>query len=110
VLCHNDLHEANFLAIKQRGRWHVTGVIDGGGAIAAEPLFDLARTHCWSTKGDPLKQDALVESYRPARPGRREALNFYRLYHALELHNRFARHDRSPTLEHLDEELARLTQ
>ena len=110
VLCHNDLHEANALAIKQRGRWHVTGVIDVSGAVAGDALFDLARTHYWSTKGDPLKQEALVQSYRPVRPGWREALKIYRLYHALELRNRFARHDRSPMLTHLDEELERLTQ
>jgi hygromycin-B 7''-O-kinase len=110
VLCHNDLHEANALAVKQRGRWHVTGVIDVGGAIAGDPLFDLARTHYWSTKGDPQKQEALVQSYRPARRGWREALNIYRLYHALELRNWLARHGRSPMLTHLDEELERLTQ
>jgi aminoglycoside phosphotransferase (APT) family kinase protein len=109
VLCHNDLHEANVMAIERRGRWHVTGVIDVGGAVAADPLFDLARSHFWSTKGDPLKQEALVRGYGPARPSWREALHIYGLYHALELRNWFACHHQSSMLEHLDEELERLT-
>jgi hygromycin-B 7''-O-kinase len=110
VLCHNDLHEANVMAINRGGRWHLTGVLDVGGAVAADPLFDLARTHYWSTKGDPIKQGVLVRSYRPTRPAWRAALQIYILYHALELRNWFARHRQQPMLNHLDEDLEQLTQ
>jgi hygromycin-B 7''-O-kinase len=109
VLCHNDLHEANALADQRRGRWQVSGVIDVGGAVAADPLFDLARTHFWSTKGDRWKQEALLAGYEPTRPERDEALHIYTLHHALELRNWFARHDRPPMCKHLDDELERLT-
>lgn len=55
VLCHGDLHEGNVLAARSEGTWQITGVIDVGGAIAGDPMFDLARTLYWATRGNPIK-------------------------------------------------------
>jgi len=41
ALCHNDLHEGNVLVSKVEGKWGLTGVLDTGGSVAGDPLFDL---------------------------------------------------------------------
>ena len=64
-----------------------------GGAIAADPVFDLARTDFWSTNGNPLKHAALLVGYGDLRAGWEEVLPLYSLYHAFELRNWFARWD-----------------
>lgn len=112
VLCHNDLHEANLLVERTPAGWTVTGVIDVGGAVAADPLFDLARTDYWAARGDPEKRAALREGYGvPVRSDQEAAIEIYALHHALELWSWFARasagHRR---LEEITSDLERLAQ
>jgi aminoglycoside phosphotransferase (APT) family kinase protein len=92
VLCHTDLHEANLLVERGPEGWRVTGVLDAGGAIAADPLFDVARTDYWSARGDAEKRAGLREGYG-ARFGTDEEarIALYALHHALELWAWFAR-------------------
>lgn len=104
ALCHNDLHEGNAFAELDGGSWRVTGIVDVGGAIAADPLFDLARTHLWSAKGDTGKEGALIEGYGP-EPGWEEPLRLYCLYHALELRNHFARNAQTTLVARLNRDI-----
>jgi aminoglycoside phosphotransferase (APT) family kinase protein len=109
TFCHNDLHEGNVLVAKNGNSWQITGFIDVGGAIAADPLFDVGRTDYWSTRGNPLKHEALLEGYGPMRPGWEAALQVYGLYHALELRNWFAREGDYPDMgRHIERDLKRL--
>ncbi len=104
VLCHNDLHEANILVVRAPSGWAVTGVIDAGGAVAADPLFDLARTDYWSCRGDPEKRAGLREGYaEPLRADFEAAISVYSLHHALELWSWFAR---APAGNRMQEEIA----
>jgi hygromycin-B 7''-O-kinase len=101
VLCHGDLHEANVLVERAPSGWVVTGVVDVGGAIAANPLFDLARADYWSTRGDPEKRVGLREGYgEPFGPDQEAVIEVYTLHHALELWNWFAR---ARDLRHMQE-------
>jgi len=91
VLCHGDLHESNILVSEAPEGWKVEGVVDVGGAIAADPLFDLARTDYWSTRGDPTKRAGLFDGYGDLRRDWEEAIAVYSLHHALELWHWFHR-------------------
>ena len=95
VLCHTDIHESNVIAARDGQDWHITGVIDVGGAIAADPLYDVARTDYWSARRDQIKHAALLDGYGLTELDAHEeaTLSIYRLYHALELRNWFATHD-----------------
>ncbi len=110
VLCHGDLHEANILVSSTPDGFRVTGVVDVGGAIAADPLFDLARTDYWSTRGDAEKRAGLREGYGVVRRADCErAIAVYSLHHALELWNWFARAPgEHETLSAITSELERL--
>lgn len=112
VLCHNDLHEANVLVERTPGGWKVTGVIDVGGAVAADPLFDLARTDYWSARGDARKRAGLREGYgAPVRSDQEAAIGIYALHHALELWCWFARASGGRRmLEEITSDLERLAQ
>ena len=39
------------------------GVIDVENAVAADPLHDLAKTNCYSIRGDPATLAGLLEGY-----------------------------------------------
>jgi hypothetical protein len=66
----------------------VTGAVEVGGAVAAHPLFDLARTDYWSTRGDPEKRAGLREGYgQSLGPDQEAAIDIYALHHALALWN-----------------------
>ena len=109
VLCHNDLSEGNVCFSKGDDGWRLTGVLDVGGSTAGDPLFDLAKTDYWSTRGNRLKRHALFDGYGPTGPDREDALRLYRPYHALELWNWFARDGRQPEmLARISEDLASL--
>jgi Ser/Thr protein kinase RdoA (MazF antagonist) len=110
ALCHNDLHEANILVERVPSGWEVTGVVDVGGAIAADPLFDLARTDYWSTRGDPEKRAGLREGYgQSLGPDQEAAIDIYALHHALELWNWFARaHSGHQMVQQITSDLERL--
>jgi len=83
VLCHNDLHAGNLLADFTAGSLHLTGVLDFEGALAGDPLMDVAKALYYLS--DDTKK-ALLEGYGDM--GRRrwsETLALYHLYFVLEL-------------------------
>jgi Ser/Thr protein kinase RdoA (MazF antagonist) len=81
VLCHNDAHDANVLV--ENGR--ITGLIDWENAVAADPVFDLAKSWAFSDGRSEETLDALADGYGPLRPDWREALDLYVIDHLLEL-------------------------
>lgn len=87
VLCHNDFHEGNVLVSGAR----VTGYVDVEGAIAADPLLDVARTDYHALRGDPARRAAFLDGYGPLPADWPERIDIYRLHHALELWNWAAR-------------------
>ena len=81
VLCHNDAHDANVLI--EDGL--ITGLIDWENAVAADPIFDLAKAWAFSDGRSDDTLDALVEGYGPLRPDWRDAFDLYVVDHLLEL-------------------------
>jgi hygromycin-B 7''-O-kinase len=81
VLCHNDAHDANVLV--ENGR--ITGLIDWENAVAADPIFDLAKAWAFSDGRSDETLAALLEGYGPLRPDWREAFELYVVDHLLEL-------------------------
>lgn len=65
VLCHNDFHEGNVLVAPTGDRWQVTGYVDVENAVAADPLFDLAKTDFYAIRGDQTKRRAFIRGYGP---------------------------------------------
>jgi hygromycin-B 7''-O-kinase len=90
VLCHNDFHEANVLVDLAQGEIKISGLIDFEHALAADPLFDLAKTQNHARRGSPETLAALVEGYGPLPDDWRRPFALYELFHALELRNFFA--------------------
>jgi aminoglycoside phosphotransferase (APT) family kinase protein len=86
VLCHNDFHQGNVLVSFVDGAWRVTGCVDVEGAVAADPLFDLARTEYYAL-ADPVARQEFFDGYGPLPPDGAQRLALYRLHHALELWN-----------------------
>jgi|SRR5581483_4257700 len=83
VLCHNDLHAGNVLAEIADGAVRLTGVLDFEGALAGDPLMDVAKALYYL---DDEARAALFEGYGDM--GQRhwsEALDLYHLYFVLEL-------------------------
>jgi aminoglycoside phosphotransferase (APT) family kinase protein len=87
VLCHNDFHDGNVLVARSTGEWRVTGFVDVEGAVAADPLFDLARTDYYALRDDPANRDAFIDGYGPLPPDWADRVAAYHLHHALELWN-----------------------
>ena len=83
VLCHNDFHDGNVLVCDGR----VTGFVDVEGAVAADPLLDLARTDYYALRDDPARRDAFLGGYGPRPSDWVERVAIYQLHHALELWN-----------------------
>jgi aminoglycoside phosphotransferase (APT) family kinase protein len=109
VLCHNDVHEANLFITRRKDAWQISGLLDVGGAIAADPLYDVARTDYWSTSGNRSKHEALFDGYGPLPASAHASLAIYRLYHALELRNWFARSKTDPAmLQQIDVDIDQL--
>ena len=81
VLCHNDAHDANVLV--ETGL--ITGIIDWENAVAADPIFDLAKAWAFSDGRSDETLDALLEGYGPLRPDWRGAFDLYVVDHLLEL-------------------------
>jgi aminoglycoside phosphotransferase (APT) family kinase protein len=86
ALCHNDFHDSNVL-VSRWPAWHVTGFVDVEGAVAADPLLDLARTDYHALRGDPARRDAFLTGYGPLPPDWADRVAVYRLHHALDLWN-----------------------
>jgi Ser/Thr protein kinase RdoA (MazF antagonist) len=81
VLCHNDAHDANVLV--EGGR--ITGLIDWENAVAADPIFDLAKAWAFSDGRSDETLEALLEGYGPLRADWRDAFDLYVVDHLLEL-------------------------
>jgi aminoglycoside phosphotransferase (APT) family kinase protein len=82
VLCHNDFHDGNVLVSGST----VTGFVDVEGAVAADPLLDIARTD-YHTLHDPAARTAFLAGYGPLPPDWADRVAIYQLHHALELWN-----------------------
>jgi hygromycin-B 7''-O-kinase len=68
----------------------VKGIVDVENAVAADPLLDLAKTDCYSIRGDLAKRRGLTDGYGELGPSSDVRLDLYRLYHALDLYTWFA--------------------
>jgi hygromycin-B 7''-O-kinase len=83
VLCHIDLHAGNLFAGMTSGAVRLCGVLDFEGALAGDPLKDVAKALYYL--GDEAK-NALLEGYGGMeRAHWAQALRFYHLLFILEL-------------------------
>jgi aminoglycoside phosphotransferase (APT) family kinase protein len=83
VLCHNDLHAGNLLAMIGNGGLRLTGVLDFEGALAGDPLMDVAKAVYYL---DHECTHALLGGYGALdREHGPETLELYHLYFVLEL-------------------------
>jgi aminoglycoside phosphotransferase (APT) family kinase protein len=85
TLCHNDFHDGNVL-VSPTGP-QVTGYVDVEGAIAADPLFDVARTDYYALRGDPARRAAFLDGYGQLPQDWADRIAIYQLHHGLELWN-----------------------
>jgi aminoglycoside phosphotransferase (APT) family kinase protein len=105
VLCHNDLHAGNLLAIRSDGGVRLTGVVDFENALAGDPLMDLAKAAFYLKPDD---RHALLEGYGELNRERgAQTLAFYHLLFVLELWCWMARIDNRLALENLALDLER---
>jgi len=83
MLCHNDLHAGNLLAEITKGDVRLSGVLDFEGALAGDPLMDVAKALYYLDAG---ARDALLEGYGDTgRQHWQQTLDLYHLYFVLEL-------------------------
>jgi aminoglycoside phosphotransferase (APT) family kinase protein len=108
VLCHNDLHEGNVLVERDGARWWVTGFVDVENAIAADPLMDLAKTVQYDLARSPVKAAALLAGHGPLPADGLARIELYRLFHALELWDWFARIGNTGPLAGIAEDIREL--
>lgn len=105
VLCHNDLHAGNLLAIATGSGMRLSGVLDFEGALAGDPLMDVAKSLYYLR--NPQRR-SLLEGYGdPGRPQWRETLDFYHLYFVLELWCWMAQIGNNQALDKLAQDLER---
>jgi aminoglycoside phosphotransferase (APT) family kinase protein len=83
VLCHNDLHAGNLLATVTDRGLRLTGVLDFEGALAGDPLMDVAKA-CFYL-GEETKRALLAGYGNITRDHWSETLDLYHLYFVLEL-------------------------
>lgn len=83
VLCHDDFHQGNLLALRDAaGDLRLSGLIDFGNARAGERLFDLAKALFCSAHEDPRSHQPILEGYgRTDHPDMERALWLYSLFH-----------------------------
>jgi aminoglycoside phosphotransferase (APT) family kinase protein len=77
VLCHNDLHAGNVLATRTEGAIRLTGVLDFEGALAGDPLMDIAKA-CYYL-GEDAKRAVLRGYGDTGRELWSESLDLYHL-------------------------------
>jgi hygromycin-B 7''-O-kinase len=83
VFCHNDLHAGNLLATITDGAVRLTGVLDFEGALAGDPLMDVAKALYYL--GEDTRH-AVLEGYGDMqREYWSQTLELYHLYFVLEL-------------------------
>ena len=103
VLCHNDLHAGNLLATIVNGEPRLTGVVDFEGALAGDPLMDVAKALYYLD--EPCTR-ALLDGYGPlGREHGSETLDLYHLYFVLELWCWMAQIGKQERLDRLSLEL-----
>jgi aminoglycoside phosphotransferase (APT) family kinase protein len=103
VLCHNDLHAGNLLAMIENEGPRLTGVLDFEGALAGDPLMDVAKALYYL---DEACTRALLDGYGALdRERGSETLDLYRLYFVLELWCWMAQIGKTERLEKLALEL-----
>lgn len=87
VLCHDDFHQGNVLALRDdSGELHLTGLIDFGNARAADRLFDLAKALFCSSHEDPRSRQPILEGYGQVdHPDTERALWLYTLFHRISM-------------------------
>jgi aminoglycoside phosphotransferase (APT) family kinase protein len=83
VFAHDDFHPNNVLAQRDAsGRLQLTGLIDFGNALAADPVHDLAKALFCCEHEAPGSSAAIREGYGPIdHPDPEAALQFYTLLH-----------------------------
>jgi hygromycin-B 7''-O-kinase len=83
VFCHNDLHAGNLLAEMENAAVRLTGVLDFEGALAGDPLMDVAKAIYYLPE---QTRRALLKGYGDVgRPHWSQTLDLYHLYFVLEL-------------------------
>jgi aminoglycoside phosphotransferase (APT) family kinase protein len=83
VLCHNDLHAGNLLAEVTQGGVRLSGVLDFEGALAGDPLMDVAKALYYL---NAEARNAVLEGYGDTgRQNWSQTLDLYHLYFVLEL-------------------------
>ena len=88
------------------GQVRLTGVLDFEGALAGDPLFDLAKAMFYL---DPLQKEAVLTGYGPlGRPAAQDTLALYHLYFTLELWCWFAQIGEAHRLAALQSDLERM--
>jgi aminoglycoside phosphotransferase (APT) family kinase protein len=87
VLCHDDFHQGNVLALRDDiGRLQLSGLIDFGNARAADRLFDLAKALFCSAHEDPRSHRPILEGYGPVdHPDIDRTLWLYTLFHRVSM-------------------------
>ncbi|HMM93110.1 MAG TPA: aminoglycoside phosphotransferase family protein [Bradyrhizobium sp.] len=103
VLCHNDLHAGNLLATIGNAGPRLTGVLDFEGALAGDPLMDVAKALYYL---DEACRRGLLDGYGALdREHGSETLDLYHLYFVLELWCWMAQIGRKERLDELALEL-----
>jgi aminoglycoside phosphotransferase (APT) family kinase protein len=106
-LCHYDFSNSNVLIERRDGSLRLTGILDFEGAIAGDPLMDLAKALYYAPGDD--ERAALAAGYGAVeRQDRQETLTLYRVYCVLEIWVWFAQTGKKKPLAGLARELGRL--
>lgn len=93
ALCHMDCHEMNIAVREEGGAVRFHGLIDFGSAAAADPVFDLAKTHYMARRGSRSTLSALFAGHGGPPDGWRRRWRIYMLINAIELWSWFAGND-----------------
>ncbi|HEY0802236.1 MAG TPA: phosphotransferase, partial [Steroidobacteraceae bacterium] len=107
-LCHFDFHAGNILARNDGGSLHLSGVLDFEGAMAGDPLMDIAKALCYFTAQDHGKKAGLFAGYGLTEGQElQDALALYHLYCMIELWCWFAQIGNHEPLVELTRDLER---